>query len=215
MTTFVLLHGSGDSGWAWHLVQRELQDLGHDAVAPDLPTDRADATWADVATAAAHAAGGAEDVVVVGHSAGGFAAPLAAGRLDARLVVHLAGLVPQPGESAADWFDHVGWTAVTDDGPAATYYHDVDPALAAEAMARERPTSERLGTEPWPGPPWPPERTRYVVTAHDRFLAPGLQRRVAADRLGITDPDELPAGHCVPLSRPAALAALLVGLAAA
>ncbi|MEI5675238.1 alpha/beta fold hydrolase [Nocardioides sp. CCNWLW216] len=166
MTTFVLLHGSGDGGWAWHLVQPELWDLGHDAVAPDLPTDRADATWADVATAAAHAAVGAEDVVVVGHSAGGFAAPLAAGRLDARLVVHLAGLVPQPGESAADWFDHVGWTAVTDDGPLATYYHDVNPALAAEAIAHERPTSERLSTEPWPGPPWPPERTRYVVTAH-------------------------------------------------
>lgn len=209
MTTFVLLHGSGDGGWAWHLVQRALHDLGHDAVAPDLPTDREDTTWADVVSTAATAAGNADDLVVVGHSAGGFAGPLVAGRLDARLLVHLAGLVPRPGERPVDWFDHVGWTATTDGDPAATFFHDVDPALAAESAARERPTSERLGIEPWPGPAWPGDRSRYVVTARDRFLPPDLQRRVAADRLAITAPDELPCGHCAPLSRPVEVAALL------
>ena len=42
MTTFALVHGSGDGGWAWHLVQRALRERGHEAVAPDLPTDRDD-----------------------------------------------------------------------------------------------------------------------------------------------------------------------------
>jgi hypothetical protein len=39
MATFVLIHGSGDVGWYWHLVEAELRSGGHDTVAPDLPCD--------------------------------------------------------------------------------------------------------------------------------------------------------------------------------
>ncbi|MBM2619562.1 hypothetical protein JIG36_28865 [Actinoplanes sp. LDG1-06] len=37
MATFVLIHGAGDVGWYWHLVEAELRARGHDTVAPDLP----------------------------------------------------------------------------------------------------------------------------------------------------------------------------------
>ena len=30
MATFVLIHGAGDVGWYWHLVEGELRDDGHD-----------------------------------------------------------------------------------------------------------------------------------------------------------------------------------------
>jgi len=36
MATFVLIHGAGDVGWYWHLVEVELRSRGHDTVAPDL-----------------------------------------------------------------------------------------------------------------------------------------------------------------------------------
>jgi pimeloyl-ACP methyl ester carboxylesterase len=39
MSTFVLIHGAGDVGWYWHLVEAELRARGHDVVAPDLPGD--------------------------------------------------------------------------------------------------------------------------------------------------------------------------------
>jgi len=39
VATFVLIHGGGDVGWYWHLVERELWRWGHDTVAPDLPCD--------------------------------------------------------------------------------------------------------------------------------------------------------------------------------
>jgi pimeloyl-ACP methyl ester carboxylesterase len=48
-----------------------------------------------------------------------------------------------------------------------------------------------------------------VVTTRDRFIPPSVQRRVAAERLGIPDPDEIEAGHCPQLSRPEELADLL------
>ena len=30
MTTFALIHGAGDVGWYWHLVEAELRARGHD-----------------------------------------------------------------------------------------------------------------------------------------------------------------------------------------
>jgi hypothetical protein len=30
MATFVLIHGAGDVGWYWHLVEAELRERGHD-----------------------------------------------------------------------------------------------------------------------------------------------------------------------------------------
>ena len=39
MATFVLIHGAGDVGWYWHLVEKELRQCGHQVIAPDLPCD--------------------------------------------------------------------------------------------------------------------------------------------------------------------------------
>ena len=223
MTTFALVHGSGDGGWAWHLVQRALRVRGHEGVAPDLPTDRDDATWNDCVDVVVEGVGGAGDVVVVGQSAGGFFVPLVADRLGARLQVFLAGMVPRPGETAGEWFDNVGWSEAVaeraqEDGgltgnpdPMVCFYHDVPAELATQARARERPTTERLGETPWPLSTMPSIAARYVVTIQDRFIPPPVQRRVAAERLGIAELDEIDSGHCANLSRPDELAGLLAG----
>jgi hypothetical protein len=39
MTTYVLIHGAGDVGWYWHLVEAELRERRHDVVAPELPCE--------------------------------------------------------------------------------------------------------------------------------------------------------------------------------
>jgi hypothetical protein len=90
-------------------------------------------------------------------------------------------------------------------------YHDVPAWLAEHSLARERPTSERLGELPCPLLELPAIAARYVVTTQDRFLPPSVQRRVAAERLGLVQPDEIDAGHCAGLSRPQPLADLLAG----
>ena len=59
---------------------------------------------------------------------------------------------------------------------------------------------------------WPPVVTKFVLCTEDRFFPAAFMRRVAAERLGIV-PDEIAAGHCVALSRPAELADLLAGTA--
>ena len=60
---------------------------------------------------------------------------------------------------------------------------------------------------------WPPVPTRFVLCTEDRFFPPDFMRRVVPERLGII-PDEIAASHCVALSRPTELAAMLVAYAA-
>jgi pimeloyl-ACP methyl ester carboxylesterase len=74
MATFVLIHGSGDVGWYWHLVEAELRSGGHDTVAPDLPCDDDSAGLSEYVDAVVQAIGDRIDLVVVAQSLGGFTA---------------------------------------------------------------------------------------------------------------------------------------------
>ena len=75
MATFVLIHGAADVGWYWHLLEAELRARGHDTVAPDLPCDDDAAGLDEYVDTVREAIGDRTDLVVVGHSLGGFTAP--------------------------------------------------------------------------------------------------------------------------------------------
>ena len=224
MATFVLIHGGGDVGWYWHLVERVLRQRGHDVVAPDLPCDDDTATLLDYADAVVEAVGERRDLVVVGQSYGGFTAPLVAARLPVEVVVFVAGMVPAPGEKPADWWDNTGYRQAVEeqarrdggltgsDDPFVCFYHDVPRALAEEALRRDRSESDAAYNSPWPLDALPAVPTRFVLCTEDRFFPPAFMRRVVSDRLVMTA-DEIRAGHCVALSRPKELADLLVGYA--
>jgi len=78
-----LIHGAGDVGWYWHLVEAELRARGQGAVAPDLPADDDSLGLNDYADAMVEAVGDRRNLVVVGQSFGAFTAPLVADRLQA------------------------------------------------------------------------------------------------------------------------------------
>ncbi len=221
VSTFVLIHGAGDGGWYWHLVEAELRAHGHDVVAPDLPADDESAGLSEYADAVVEAVGGRTELVVAGQSFGGFTAPLVAERLQADALVLVAGMIPSPGETPGDWWANTGYgkavreQAARDGGltgnedPYISFFHDVPRELAEEAMSRERAhPSEASMASPWPLEAWPDVPTRFVLGTEDRFFPPDFFRRLAADRLNVT-PDEIRSGHCVALSRPKELAALL------
>ena len=100
MSTFVLIHGAGDGGWYWHLVEAELRARGHDVVAPDLPADDESLGSSDYADAVVAAVGDRRDLVVVGQSFGGFTAPLVAVRLPVDALVSRGRDGPGPGRDA-------------------------------------------------------------------------------------------------------------------
>ena len=202
MATFVLIHGGGGSGWDWHLVVPELERRGHEVVAPDLPTeDEAAGLW-DYADSVVEAVGDRGNLVLVGHSLGGFTAPLVCARVPAELLVLLAPMIPAPGENGVEWWKNTGYE---DSGEEDVFYHDVPPELEAEARRRERDQAEKAMVEPWPLEAWPDVPTKVLLCRDDRMFTPDFQRRVARKRLGI-EPDEMDGGHYVSISRPRELA---------
>jgi pimeloyl-ACP methyl ester carboxylesterase len=212
MATYAFIHGGGDVGWYWHLVEEELQDRGHDTVAPNLPVEDRSAGWSEYADAVVEAIGDRTDVVVVAQSMGGFTAPIVCDRVPADLLVMVAAMVPKPGETFNEWA-RAEWAETVREEPdwddeVGTFYQDVPSDLAAEAMRRGRPETSRVMGERWPLAAWPDVRTRFILCREDRAFPAEFMRRVVKERLGIV-PDEIDGGHTPALSRPKELADLL------
>jgi pimeloyl-ACP methyl ester carboxylesterase len=176
------------------------------------------AEYRDLIVAAARTAG--EPVVLVAQSLGGFSAPLACEQVLVERLVLVNAMIPEPGETAGEWWDAVGWRAAAQasaerDGRPAPDVRDLEtlffadlPSELVEIMradpdaAAEGPT---VFTQAWPLADWPDLATTVLSGREDRLFPIDLQRRVARKRLGL-DVQELPGGHLLALSQPSALA---------
>ena len=203
LATYVLVHGAGDVGWYWHRVESELRERGHDVVVMDLPVDDDSAGLSTYADVVIHAIGDRRNLVVVAQSFGGYVAPIVCARVPAKLLVLVAAMVPLPGESANEMWANAAYAPPEqeDSSDLAIFYHDVEPALAKDALARGRRQSDTPSTEPWPLASWPDVPTRFIVCRQDRIFPVEWLRQVVRDRLGIVA-DEIDSGHTPALSRP-------------
>lgn len=219
MATFVLLPGAGGDSWYWHLVAPELRARGNEVLAPDLPAGDDSAGLGEYADAIVSAIGDRGDLVLVAQSMAAFTAPMVCGRVDVRLLVLVAPMIPSPGESPGAWWSGSGQVAAQREqdelegrDPEApfdiktTLMHDLPAELVDEAFARgEPPQSDTPFAEPWPLDEWPRVPTRVLAGRHDRFFPLEFMRRLARDRLG-AEVDVIDTGHLPALSRPAELA---------
>jgi pimeloyl-ACP methyl ester carboxylesterase len=216
MATYVLIHGSGDSAFYWHLLEPELRDRGHQVAAMDLPCDDESAGLSEYAETVVGAIGARTDLIVVAQSFGGFTAPLVCSRVPVDLLVLVAGMIPLPGERGDDWSANTGFdqaarsSGVDYSDELGVFYNDVPRGLAEEAIRHARRQADKPGEQPWPLDSWPDVPTRYLLCRNDRFFPAGWMRGVVRDRLGIV-PDEIDSGHCPALSRPRELAGRLEG----
>jgi pimeloyl-ACP methyl ester carboxylesterase len=217
--TYVLIPGAGGEAWYWHRLVAELARRGASAIAVDLPAGDDAAGWAEYADAVVAAAEGADDVVLVAQSMGGFTAPLVVGRLPVRRIVLVDAMIPVAGETGGEWWANTGHAQAReafataqgrvvehDFDLVADFFHDVPHDVTAEAQRRgDPPQSFTPFGQPWPLERWPDVPTRVLVSTDDRVFPPDFQRRVARERLGLAV-EELPGGHLVALSRPVELA---------
>jgi alpha-beta hydrolase superfamily lysophospholipase len=219
--TFLLVPGAGGQAWYWHRLVPELERHGHTARAVDLPAGDDTAGLGRYAQSVVDAAADrpvGDPLVVVAQSMGGLTAPLVCGRLPVDLLVLVNAMVPLPGETGGDWWTATGQAAAAAEAAAAhgrpddedtVFFHDVPPDVVAAAMSQPFQQSGTPFREPWPLPAWPRVPTCVLAARDDRLFPVGFQRRVAAERLGLTV-EEVPGGHLVALSRPAELAGRLV-----
>jgi len=201
MSTYVLIHGAGSDAWYWHLVAPKLEALGHDVVAVDLPCDDDTAGFEQYADVVVTAAAAYDDIVLVAQSLGGFTAPLVCDRLDVRLLVLVAAMVPTPGEPAGEWWANTGHVFPDPFDPEVVFLHDVPPEVAAASIDHVREQSGAPFETVWPLDSWPDVPTRFLLCRDDRFFPADFQRRVVRERLGF-EPDEMQGGHLPALAHP-------------
>ena len=232
VTTFALVHGSWHGAWCWELLTPLLQQEGHDVVTMDLPCDDGSAsfeTYADVVCAAL--VGCDDNVVLVGHSCAGPTVALVAARRPVRQLVYLCATVPDVGRSVFDqWRDdpdmlnpvyvkglsepdaQTRTTWVDVQLARAIFCADCDESTAKGALNRLRPQARYPYTVPFPLAELPSVRCTSVVCSDDQMVGPDWSRRVARDRLD-AEFIELPGSHSPFLSRPSALAGVLLCVA--
>jgi len=140
-------------------------------------------------------------------------------RVDVRVLILVAPMIPAPGESPGAWWSNSGQETARRqqderegrDPNAAfdvmtTLMHDVPQEIVAEAFARGEPRqSDTPFSEPWPLDRWPPVPTRVLAGRHDRLFPLEFMRRLARERLNIAA-DVIDTGHLPALSRPGELA---------
>lgn len=213
MSTYVLIHGAGGDSWHWHRLAPLLHAHGHDVVAPDLPVTDDAAGLRAYRDVVLRAIGDRGDLVVVGQSLGGFTAPLVCAQRQVQLLILLNAMIPAPGETGLDWWADTGHAVDTgpDFDPEQMFLHDVPADVVAQSRQHATEQSSAPMRDRWPLSAWPDVPTRALITRDDRFFPAGWQRNVVRDRLGI-QPDEMPGGHCVALSRPDELAERLEDL---
>jgi pimeloyl-ACP methyl ester carboxylesterase len=234
MTTFALVHGGWHGAWCWDLLTPLLERGGHRVVTMDLPCDDPSAdfeVYADVVCAALTGCDG--DINLVGHSLGGNTIPLVAARRPVSHLVYLCAVLPRTGSSLMDQVaDDPGMLnpgylpalSEPDDrnrqvwvDPALARRHlyaDCDDATATAAILRLRPQALHPMLQPYPLRELPAVDSTYVVCTDDLMVPSEWSRRVAPGRVG-ADLIELPGSHSPFLSRPRALAEVLLDVAGA
>jgi pimeloyl-ACP methyl ester carboxylesterase len=235
MATFALVHGAWHGARCWERLAPLLGQAGHRVVAPELPNADGSADFDAYADFVCTALRGCDDdVVVVAHSLAGATGALIPDRRPVRHLVYLCAAVPeggiglfdqwqaQPDMVSADFAE--GWLqALTEpdeqlrtvwvdfDFVRKVFYADCDEAIVAAAIGHLRPQSGYPFNVPCPLTEHPSVSCTSVVCSEDRVVNPDWSKRKARD-IG-ADLVELPGSHSPFLSRPSAVADILLRVA--
>ena len=225
-STFVLVPGAGGESWYWHRVVPLLEARGHEVVSPDLPAADDDAGQSEYADAVVEAVGDRGDLVVVSQSMGAFVVPRLPERLDVRMFILVAPMIPASGESPGGWWESSGQLPAMreqderdgrdPDAPfdwRVAFMHDVPEEIVEEAAARGEPRqADKPFEEPWPLDRWPDVPTKVIAGRNDRLFPLDFMKRLSHDRLGV-EPAVIDSGHLPALARPDELSEMLEALA--
>lgn len=221
-STFVLVHGAFGRPEALTPTIPFLEALGHKATAVDLPCEDPAADLTSYAAAVVDVLRSIDGRrVLVGHSAGGATAVLAATQIHVDALVLVTALVPQPGRSMFEVAGEEMASALESisidhgDGTRSMNFEMISSMVPIDqrgaVLQHLRSTTRRQGwlplSQPWPGSQLPKKSTTYVVCTEDNTVPPELQRTFAA-AIGV-DPIEIASDHDVFALKPQELANLL------
>ncbi|QJD77176.1 alpha/beta fold hydrolase [Spirosoma rhododendri] len=209
--TVVFVHGLWADGSSWSKVIAPLLASGYPVISVQNPTTSLEDDVAATKRAIARAEG---DVVLVGHSWGGFVISEAGNDPKVKALVYVAALMPDNGETIPSLSAKAaatklgtflkpadGFLTLSKEGVMQAFAGDVSKAEQELIFATQPPASESVFKAEASNVAWKQKPSWYIVATKDGAINPDLERMMA--KRGNAKTTEISASHVPMVSKPA------------
>ncbi|SEW37099.1 alpha/beta hydrolase [Chitinophaga arvensicola] len=208
--TIILVHGIWADGSSWTDQIRALQAKGYKVIS----VQNGLTSLADDVAATKRAIQLAEgNVVLVGHSWGGFVITQAGNEPKVKGLVYVAAFAPDAGENVPALSAHGapaeigqyfvssgGFVFLSEDGVQKAFAQDLSVAQQHLIYATQLPAQQTLFGEKSGAPAWKQKPNWFIITQNDKALSPDVQRFMAKRSHAVIT--EIASGHVVMQSHP-------------
>lgn len=187
--TIILVHGLWADGSCWSKVIPDLLEQGYKVIAVQNPTTSIED---DVAATqrAIEIAGG--DVILVGHSWGGFVISEAGNNPHVKALVYVAAVAPDKGETLNSLFEKAaptqlssylqttgGFITLSKDGVTKAFADDLPAKEQGMVFTVQQPASQNVFTAVGINAAWKQKPSWYIVASGDKTIHPDLEHLMA------------------------------------
>ncbi|CAM4366511.1 Pimeloyl-ACP methyl ester carboxylesterase [Pedobacter westerhofensis] len=207
--TIIFVHGVFADGSCWNSQLSALQTKGYPVISVQNPLTSLTADVAATKRAIGQAKG---DVILVGHSWGGFVITQAGNDPKVKGLVYVAAAAPDAGESIDVLFKKAppteldkylvkydGFLWLSKDGIKNGFAQDLSPAQQELIYATQGPAPASVFMVKSGKPAWKTKKSWYIVAQNDRTMSPVLERLLAKKIKAKTT--ELPASHLAMIAK--------------
>ena len=208
--TIVFVHGLWADGSSWNKLINPLADKGYKTIAVQNPTTSLADDVAETKRAIDRAGG---DVILVGHSWGGFVISEAGVDPRVKALVYIAAFAPDKGETVASLSASAtptalsgflqnanGYVTLSREGVAQAFAGDLNQKEQDVVYAVQQPAFHRVFSDVASGAAWKTKPSWYVVASDDKTINPELEKRMAQRASAKTT--ILKTSHVAMLSKP-------------
>ena len=219
--TIVFVHGLWADGSSWNKLINPLAEKGYKVISVQNPTTSLEDDVAATKRAIERAGG---DVILVGHSWGGFVISEAGVDPRVKALVYIAAFAPDKGETVASLSESAsptalsgflqnsnGYLTLSREGVAKAFAGDLDQKEQDVVYAVQQPAFQKLFSDVGLGAAWKTKPSWYVVASEDKTINPDLEKRMAQRANAKTT--ILKTGHIAMLSKPTEVLAVILDAA--
>ena len=187
--TIVFVHGLWADGSSWSKVINPLVNKGYKVISVQNPTTSLEEDVAATKRAVDRADG---DVILVGHSWGGFVITEAGADPRVKALVFIAAFASDKGETVASLGESVaptilssftqnakGYVTLSREGVAKAFAGDLSPKEQDVVYAVQQPAFQKVFSDVGVNAAWKTKPSWYVVASEDKAINPELEKRMA------------------------------------
>lgn len=217
-TTIIFVHGLWADGSSWNKVIPPLVEKGYNVIAVQNPTTSIEDDVAATQRAIERAGG---DVILVGHSWGGFVISEAGSDPRVKALVYIAAYMPDKGETIPTLSEKAtqtdirsfvqpvaGYLTLTKEGVQKAFANDLPAMEQAMVFSVQQPASPKVFEAVGNNAAWKQKPSWYVVASEDHTISPELEKLMAAR--GKSQTTTVKASHVAMLSKPKEVVAVIM-----